>query len=298
MNALTYIQFKQQIWARQKGLIGEIQFSGTDPETYSLPTFRQNLFMPLSETNENLFGSKDREEMRKLCSTSALCLNIFQYWQGKDIYPLLNALRLPSKRTSSYAMEDENPSICPIKLKEKFQFDERKRIYPHPVTVDAFIHAGFDFIIETQFTEPYRSLQPNLAKWYIDQPSFWKELPHLFELAKEISSYNQRFYYLDAARLITEIIALKKTYEESNRFTSRNPDDTIRRRFCLLYLWYDVLGEDGIRHKNEIEEFAKIAENDFINFREISIQKLITKLVRDFYKGNEAYCDYLAERYL
>ena len=96
------------------------------------------------------------------------------------------------------------------------------------------------------------------------------------------------------ARLITEIIALKKTYEESDRYSN----ETIRRRFCLIYLWYDVLGEDGIKHKNEIEEFAKIAEKDFINFRQISIQKLITKLAKDFYKGNEAYCDYLIERYL
>ena len=232
--------------------------------------------------------------MKELCSTSAICLNLFQYWQGKDIYPLLNALRLPSKKSSNYSMEDENPSTCPIKLKEKFQFDERKRIYPHPVTVDVFIHAGFDFIIETQFAAPYKSPHSNLAKWYIDQPSFWKELPHLFELAKEISSSNQRFYYLDVARLITEIIALKKTYEESDRYSN----ETIRRRFCLIYLWYDVLGEDGIKHKNEIEEFAKIAEKDFINFRQISIQKLITKLAKDFYKGNEAYCDYLIERYL
>lgn len=294
MNTFNDIQLKQQIWAKQKGLTRETQFAGTEHETYLLANPHQNLFMPLSETNANLFGQKELKEMKELCSTSAICLNLFQYWQGKDIYPLLNALRLPSKKSSNYSMEDENPSICPIKLKEKFQFDERKRIYPHPVTVDVFIHAGFDFIIETQFAAPYKSPHSNLAKWYIDQPSFWKELPHLFELAKEISSSNQRFYYLDVARLITEIIALKKTYEESDRYSN----ETIRRRFCLIYLWYDVLGEDGIKHKNEIEEFAKIAEKDFINFRQISIQKLITKLAKDFYKGNEAYCDYLIERYL
>lgn len=294
MNTFNDIQLKQQIWAKQKGLTRETQFAETEHETYLLANPHQNLFMPLSETNANLFGQKELEEMKELCSTSAICLNLFQYWQGKDIYPLLNALRLPSKKSSNYSMEDENPSTCPIKLKEKFQFDERKRIYPHPVTVDVFIHAGFDFIIETQFAAPYKSPHSNLAKWYIDQPSFWKELPHLFELAKEISSSNQRFYYLDVARLITEIIALKKTYEESDRYSN----ETIRRRFCLIYLWYDILGEDGIKHKNEIEEFAKIAEKDFINFRQISIQKLITKLAKDFYKGNEAYCDYLIERYL
>ena len=68
--------------------------------------------------------------------------------------------------------------------------------------------------------------------------------------------------------------------------------------FYLVYLWYDVLGEDGFRHREEIEQFAKIAEADGIRFKHITYQEVIANLSKDFYEGNEAYCDYLTERYL
>lgn len=36
MNTFNDIQFKQQIWAKQKGLTRETQFAGTEHETYLL----------------------------------------------------------------------------------------------------------------------------------------------------------------------------------------------------------------------------------------------------------------------
>ena len=118
------------------------------------------------------------------------------------------------------------------------------------------------------------------------------------ELAKEISPHNYWFRHLDVARLIKDIIVLRKAYEEPIRVVTQTMKYTVQRRFFLVYLWYDTLGRDGAAHRNEIEEFAKIAEKDFIDFRHITYQEVIAKLANDFYEGNEKYCDYMTGRYL
>jgi hypothetical protein len=84
--------------------------------------------------------------------------------------------------------------------------------------------------------------------------------------------------------LIKHILGLKKEYGKTG--------------FRLLYLWYDVLGEDGCKHRAEIEEFARIAKLDNIKFHSISYQELIMKLKKDFYIGNENYVNYMTDRYL
>jgi len=66
----------------------------------------------------------------------------------------------------------------------------------------------------------------------------------------------------------------------------------------LLYLWYDVLGDDGCKHRTEIAEFARIAKQDDVKFHSISYQELIIKLEKEFYSGNEDYINYLTDRYL
>lgn len=75
-------------------------------------------------------------------------------------------------------------------------------------------------------------------------------------------------------------------------------NDHKKSRFTLLYLWYDVIGKGGAAHRKEIEEFAAIAKSDGIEFRHITYQEVIIQLSNEYYKGNEAYVDYLTDRYL
>lgn len=309
MNGIAFIKSKQRNWAKRNGIALTSEFAGNEYETDYLAESNLNLFEPLSEKNAKLFGKIDKKEMKQLCSTSAACLNLFQYWQGKDVHPLLNALRLPSRNNSAKQIKNlgsklpeaisvDTPLLYPVKLKQKFEFDAHKAIFPHPVTIDVLINAEFDFAIETQFTDPYRDIYKGLESKYIEHESFWKKLPNLHELAKEISPHNYWFRHLDVARLIKDIIVLRKAYEEPIRVVTPTMKYTVQRRFFLVYLWYDTLGRDGAAHRNEIEEFAKIAEKDFIDFRHITYQEVIAKLANDFYEGNEKYCDYMTGRYL
>ena len=68
--------------------------------------------------------------------------------------------------------------------------------------------------------------------------------------------------------------------------------------FRLLYLWYDVLGEDGKRHRDEVSEFASVAKDDGIQFHSITYQELILKLAKNFRDSHGDYIQYLTERYL
>jgi uncharacterized tellurite resistance protein B-like protein len=71
-----------------------------------------------------------------------------------------------------------------------------------------------------------------------------------------------------------------------------------KKSFRLLYLWYDVLGEDGYIHRKEIEKFTEFAKTDNVKFSSISYQELITFMADNYYETNEKYIDYITDRYL
>ena len=321
MDGLEFIKLKQQSWAKRQGLglvCGTI--SGNGERNY-LNSLRDNLFEELSQENSEYYHSGDGNEtedtknrlakMKALYSSSALVLNLFQYWQGKDAAPILAACGLwhRSSEPAQLLKQVGSPSFqvidipakpleVEIKFEQQFEISKDKSLFPHAPNLDVFIHLGLpDIAIEAKFAEPYRDKPQGLSKKYIEGTSFWNGMPNLYGLAKEISPDNTKFQYLDAAQLIKHILGLKKHYEElnSNLGTQKR---LIKKGFRLLYLWYDVLGEDSMKHRAEIEEFAEIAQKDNVKFSHITYQEVIAKLSKEHYAGNEKYLNYLTDRYL
>lgn len=310
MTGLEFIKSKQQNWARQKGftLVG-----GTIPnkgEKNYLQNLNDNLFKQLSKESSDCFNSGDGNEtkdgktrlakMKALHSSSAIVVNLFQYWQ-KDVYPIAYACGLCSKYPSGIDIMfehvgSEHPKVFSttknktenkIKFEEKFEISADKSLFPLSPNLDVVIEdfQPIIYAIESKFTEPYNSgKQKEIKQKYIDNASFWNGLPHLYELAKEICPNNNRFQYLDTAQLIKHILGLKNKYGKSG--------------FRLLYLWYDVIGTDGYEHRKEIKQFSEIVLKDNIKFSHITYQEVIVKLSKEFYGGNEEYIDYLTDRYL
>lgn len=251
MNGLDFIKSKQQSWAKRKNfnLPGStIPNKGEKNYLYSLA---DNLFEPLSKENLDSYNSDDGNEtkdsktrlakMKVLHSFSAIVVNLFQYWQGKDVCPILNACKLTSRTTKVGYLIKNIGSVSPEK----------------------------------------------------------------YELAKEISPNDTKFQYLDAAQLIKHILGLKKNSDEynSNIVQKHHIEEgkrnlVFKRNFHLLYLWYDVIGKGGSEHRKEIEQFAEIVQKDNIKFSHITYQEVVARLSKEFYDGNEAYCDYLTDRYL
>ena len=292
MNGKKYIQSKQKNWAKRQGfqLVG-----GTKPnrgEKNYVQDLSLNIFNnKLSEETQNCFNEGDGGEtkdtvtrlvkMKALHSSSALPVNVFQYWQEKDVSPILYACRLADNKGF-----DSCHLPNAVRFEQKFEISDDKKTFPRKPNLDVVIERKNSvYAIESKFTEPYNNKPKGLNERYLLEQSFWKGLTHMKELAKEISpNNNNKYNYLDAAQLIKHILGLKNQKGKSG--------------FKLLYLWYDVLGEDGFEHRKEIEAFAKMAKKDKIHFRHITYQEVIINLSNNFYVGNEDYIDYLRDRYL
>lgn len=293
MNGKSYIQLKQQNWAKRKGLKlvgGTIPNSG---EKKYLNDINLNIFnQHLSEETKENFDEGDGNErkdnktrlakMKALHSSSALPVNVFQYWQEKDVSPILNACKLIDKRPfNSVTLPNA------VRFEQKFEICDNKKDFPKKPNLDVVIKYNNNvYAIESKFTEPYNGKSKALREVYksAQLDKLWKGIPNLQKLANLISPDNSEFKYLDAAQLIKHILGLKKAHKKSG--------------FTLLYLWYDVIGKDGAAHREEIEQFAKIAKSDGIKFRHITYQEVIIYLSKEFYVGNEDYINYLTDRYL
>lgn len=241
MNGLDFIKSKQQSWAKRKGfnVVG-----GTIPnrgEANYLPDLTDNLFEPLSKGNLLSYQKGDGNEtkdsktrlakMKALHSSSAIVVNLFQYWQGKDVCPILNVCKLTSRTTKVGYLIKNVGSVSPekipivpsplnyeIKFEEQFEISGDKSQFPHSPNIDVVIYTPLSTIgIESKFTEPYSSRKHGgLKQKYVENLSFWNGLPNLYELAKEISPDDTKFQYLDAAQLIKHILGLKKNSDEYN----------------------------------------------------------------------------------
>jgi hypothetical protein len=212
-------------------------------------------------------------------SSSAIGVNVLQYWKYKNIPDLAYALGLCRK---------DNKSASEIHFERKYKISNKFQFDPNidSVILNSESNKIRAFGIECKFSEAYTSRNHSglKEKYLTEITAQWKDIPNLLDFAKTISPEDKSFNHLHPAQLIKHILGLKKEYGKSG--------------FRLLYLWYDVLGQDGCQHRAEIEEFAKITKQDSIKFHSISYQELIAKLKRDNYNGNEKYIDYLTDRYL
>jgi len=66
------------------------------------------------------------------------------------------------------------------------------------------------FAIECKFSEPYGSGHDGLSEKYINNVALWKDIPHLYDLARTISPKDTRFNHLYATQSIKHILGLKK----------------------------------------------------------------------------------------
>ena len=71
-----------------------------------------------------------------------------------------------------------------------------------------------------------------------------------------------------------------------------------RDGFRLLYLWYDVLGDEGASHRREIQSLAQIVKRDGIRFHAMTYQELIVRMQKNLLGEHKEYVNYLTSRYL
>jgi hypothetical protein len=287
MNGIDYIKTKQILWAKRAG-ISLLGSQGSKGMPIYTETIEQNLFEPLTNEVTEQFKSGDGNElydnlktaakMKALHSSSAIAVNIFQYWDKRNkVNQIAHACGLCYK---------ENLSAIKVKFEVKYKISNSFQYSPN---IDVVIENNKDsryrvYAIECKFSEAYGSYsQKGLDPKYLDL-QIWDDIPFIHNFAKSICPHDNHFKHLQSAQLVKHILGLKNKYG--------------KMAFRLFYLYYDVLGEEGCLHKKEIEEFASVVKNDNIKFSAISYQMLISNLFKNYYEGNEKYLDYIADRYL
>ena len=288
MRAYEYILTKQTQWALNRG-ISLIGSKGSRGRPAYTPQLDQNLFEPLESSVHQSFKKGDGSEiigtpdspakMQALHSSSALGVNIFQYWQKRNLVPLIAA-------ACGFCKKGNNVSEK-IVFEDKYAIDKTFRIAPN---IDVVIYNSDSakykrFAIECKFSEAYGSMwHDGLKNKYIGLDELWDDIPNLYGFAKSISPKDDKFIHLHPAQLIKHILGLKKHFKKHG--------------FRLLYLWYDVLGQEGAVHRNEIEIFSDIVRSDDIKFHAISYQELIAKLSNEYREQHGQYINYITDRYL
>jgi hypothetical protein len=287
LSGYEFIISKQIQWAKNHNipLIGSEGDRGRPTYTLDLD---QNLYEPLLEINRDQFlqgngqeilGSQEKPaKMQALHSSSALGVNIFQYWQKRGLI---------SEIASACGFCNRGNHVS-----ERIVFEEKYKIaskFVIPPNIDVVIHNNKSskyklFAVECKFSEAYGGRRHGgLKSAYLAEQNLWTDLSNLEKLAKEISPDDERYSYLHSAQLIKHILGLKTKLGNKD--------------FRLLYLWYDVLGKEGADHRVEVKDFTEIAKSDEIKFHSMTYQELIVILDRYYRDEHSDYTKYITERY-
>lgn len=184
MNGYEYILAKQIAWATNRGipLIGSKVYRGRLVYTRKLD---QNLFQPLLAEVRESFAAGDGGElgssgqpgkMQAVHSSSALGINVFQYWKSISAVPVIAA-------ACGLCREGSNVSVD-IRFEEKYPINDSFGYHPN---IDVVIHNKPEarikmFAIECKFSEAYGAHKHSGLKrkyLYLDTADLWDDIPNL-----------------------------------------------------------------------------------------------------------------------
>lgn len=286
MNANEYIISKQIQWAHRNNITLTGSKGDSRGQQLYTKSFNDNLFEPLLPEVKSDFEKADGRELSKnpckmqaVHSSSALDVNIFQYWKKIS--------QVPSIATACGFCSADNSSSQGINFEVKFAISGKFQRSPNiDVVIKNSPESRFKvFAIECKFSEAYYPrAHSGISSKYIELDTIWDDIPNLLKFAKEVSPHDNRFAHLHPVQLIKHILGLKATFGKD--------------KFRLLYLWYDTIGPESAKHHKEIEEFIKITKTDGVYFHAMSYQDLIIKLAKKYRILHRGYIDYITGRYL
>jgi hypothetical protein len=236
-----------------------------------------NLFVPLCKDTESDFskGRGDelgeaggRGKMQALHSSSALAVNLFEYWRHTGQFNLI--ARVCGFKGNATGMRFEATHDTPIGST------------PH-LDLEFTSNDNRVLAVESKFTETYRYHTRRQIKEAYLKPGVWQGLPGCEWLAQQIFQEQEvktSFAFLDAPQLLKHILAL--THECGDKFE-------------LLYLWYYVPSTEAEEHKKELGEFKRRID-EIVCFRDMTYQELFSAIQNNTSLDPD-YLTYIKERY-
>lgn len=273
MSSYSEIKKEQVNWAVSQGL--------TPDKCSYLSCVGDNLLQPLSTFAKAAFDKGKGSElvdtqqglakMKALHSSSALAVNVCDYWTCRDATVLGSALGLDSEIT---------------KIAFEAQYPTGLRGTPPHLDVVLETASNYQFAIESKFTEWMKpkstKKKPFGESYFKSSTGLWRQqgLSGCQKLAERIQA-EKLFCYLNAAQLLKHALGLSKNLGSA---------------FSLHYIYYDWPGEAANLHKQEIKEFSACVCGT-MNFSAISYQELYPRLQQAAGDQHAEYLAYLGGRY-
>ena len=317
MTAKDYIELKQKEWAKREdfALVNDERYA----KDYNDNLFEKTLYGKIKEQFETADGNELNGKMAALYSSSALGVNVFQYF-----YKLLEQGNKEKANKILHALgvsRDKDIEIKSISFEQKLHIGNIST-----PNIDIIITTTNNkvFAIESKFREPYYYTPSNyIQKKYYDNNDIWNKLTEtkkyideldegFIEIEKDIiereTSIEEKeigvkkifptFKRLNAAQLIKHLLGL---FNDNKSIKKYKNNTEYKNNIRLIYLYYDVPGNMGEEHRKEIKEFSDFIKKDNIKFTAISYQELIYNLNNLLDKRNKEhkkYLDYINARYL
>lgn len=272
MTSKKSVLASQSMWAAKAGLT-------LDAKGY-LPSWQENLHRPLSAqalasfrggSGNELQDSGDRAaKMRAAHSSSALVVNVFDYWSG-------NADRVVSAL-----------GLAPGATSVSFEAQFSTGLDGNPPNLDICVRRtdGGLVGVESKFTEwltaKSASKEYFSEKYFPPDRKLWESLGlrATQKLAEDIHARSKTFRNLDAPQLLKHALGLANT----------------RQPFELYYLYYDVPGRESGVHRSEIDDFGSLVAEDF-PFHVGTYQEVYARIRAQAADCDAAYLAYLDARY-
>ena len=271
MEEARAVRDGQRAWATENGVPFDSRGYVDDVE--------MNLRTPLSAAAQEAYERGARSElarhMRALHSSSALVVNLFDYWSCRDKDPLLSALGISGKVADRLEFEARFPTGL-------------GGTPPH-LDVVIWLSSGEAIAVESKFTEHLvRSTKGKSCfepSYFPEQRGLWEEkgMPASQLFAEELNAGLHRFEFLDPWQLLKHALGLA---------------NILGQAFRLVYLYYDSPGERAQQHWREVQRFADAVRDGFI-FEPVAYQTVYQHLTtfEDTDLGYLDYIDYLGTRY-
>ena len=306
MKAEEIIKIRQLEWAKRKGIevdkkyklycksVKDNIFKWKDNEGMEYGLFEDAKKQFMDANGNELNDGDSPAKMRALLSSSALCVNVFQYLLRNDMLSIISDV---------LDLEMEKPKGT---FEEKFAIDGTDTGKRFPANLDFVIKEDNKLIaIESKFTEPYGRVKKNsrlLRQSYLNSKSREYEFEiNRFTKLKDwinkewkIEKYNKGkniarlcpYEYLDAAQLIKHLLGLSSESQMSEKGY---------KNYKLCYLYYCIDSKQMAKHSIELNDFQTHLDK-CINFEAMSYQEFFQNLKQKA-AGHEDYLNYMKERY-
>ncbi|MGQ0816111.1 MAG: PGN_0703 family putative restriction endonuclease [Gemmatimonadota bacterium] len=263
----NFIRQQQLEWAKLRALDPDAK-GYVNHATQNLPWLTPSTRAAFDAADGGEFGrGSGRAKIHALHSSSALAVNVFDYWTTRDRTRLAAALNL------GYPVEE-------IRFEQQFPTGVGSR----SPNIDVVLYVANEraLAIESKFCEPFSPRSKTIQdKYFPRRGKLWARagLEGAQHAADALRSAS-RFKFVDAPQLLKHMLGLART----------------RLQWHLLLLWY-VPPNYRQRMSNEAEDFRTLLRGDAARFSVMSYQALWHRLYPAVASADAEYAEYLNDRY-